>query len=104
VQLQLVQMRMRTEALHSCVLRTAWARDCAMARDPAAKDFGYAMFVTNFSTTVIQRITELNMDIHGASAGEMDAYANQLVRDAHIWTHLAADSVTRMMAIRNYLH
>jgi hypothetical protein len=34
----------------------------------------------------------------------MDAYANQLVRDAHIWTHLAADSVTRMMAIRNYLH
>ena len=62
------------------------------------------MFVTNFANTVIQRITELNMDIHGASAGEMDAYANQLVRDAHIWTHLAADSVTRMMAIRNYLH
>ncbi len=103
-QLQLSEMNMLTEALRSFVLRTAWERDRAVARDPAAKDFGPALFVTNFSKIVIQRVTELNMDLHGADGMAMDAYADKLVRDAHIWTHLAGDNVTRMKAIRHYIH
>lgn len=103
-QLQLTEMRMLTEALRSFVLRTAWERDRAVARDPAAKDYGPAMFVTNFSKMVIQRVTELNLDLHGANGLEIDAYAEKLVRDAHIWTHLAGDNVNRMRAIRHYLH
>jgi len=104
VQLQLSEMYMLTEALRAFILRTAWERDLAVARDPAAGDFGPAMFVTNFSKQVIQRVTELNMDLHGAEGMEMDAYAEKLTRDAMIWTHLAGDSVTRMKAIRHYIH
>jgi alkylation response protein AidB-like acyl-CoA dehydrogenase len=103
-QLQLSEMRMLTEALRSFVLRTAWERDRAVARDPAAKDFGPAMFVTNFSKMAIQRVTALNMDLHGATGLEMDALTEKLVRDAHIWTHLAGDAVNRMRAIRHYIH
>lgn len=104
VQLQLSQIHMLTETLRSFVAHTVWARDRAVARCPAAKDFGPAIFVTNFSKTVIERVTELNMDIHRASGGERDAYADQLVQDAHIWRHLAGDSVMRMKAIRHYPH
>ena len=103
-QLQLSEMHMLTEALRSFVLRTAWERDRAVARDPAAKAFGPALFVTNFSKMAIQRVTALNMDLHGASGLEIDALTEKLVRDAHIWTHLAGDSVTRMKAIRHYIH
>jgi alkylation response protein AidB-like acyl-CoA dehydrogenase len=103
-QLQLSEMYMQTEALRSFVLRTAWERDRAVARDEAAKDFGPAMFVTNFSKQVIQRVTELNMDLHGAAGMQMDAYTDKLVRDAMIWTHLAGDAVTRMKAIQHHLH
>jgi alkylation response protein AidB-like acyl-CoA dehydrogenase len=103
-QLQLSEMHMLTEALRSFVLRTAWERDRAVARDESARDFGPAMFVTNFSKSVIQRVTALNMDLHGAEDAGMDAYAEKLVRDAMIWTHLAGDAVTRMKAIRHYLH
>jgi alkylation response protein AidB-like acyl-CoA dehydrogenase len=104
VQLQLSEMYMLTEALRSFVLRTAWERDRAVARDEAAKAFPTAMFVTNFSKQVIQRVAELNMDLHGATGMRMDAYAEKLVRDAMIWTHLAGDSVTRMKAIQHYIH
>jgi len=104
VQLKLSEMVMATEALRSFVLRTAWERDRAVARDEQARDFGPAMFVTNFSKQVIQRVTELNMDVHGAEGLEMNAYAEKLVRDAMIWTHLAGDSVTRLKAIQHYLH
>jgi alkylation response protein AidB-like acyl-CoA dehydrogenase len=100
-QLQLSEMYMLTEALRAFVLRTAWERDRAVARDEAAKDFPSAMFATNFSKTVIQRVAELNMDLHGACGMEMDAYADKLVRDAMIWTHLAGDAVTRMKAIQH---
>lgn len=103
-QLQLSEMRMLTEALRSFVLRTAWERDRALARDPAAKDFGPALLVTNFSKMAIQRVTALNMDLHGSNGLEIDALTEKLVRDAHIWTHLAGDSVTRMKAIRHYIH
>jgi hypothetical protein len=33
----------------------------------------------------------------------MDAYAEKLVRDAMIWTHLAGDTVTRLKAIRHFI-
>ena len=102
-QLKLSEMHMLTEALRSFVMRTAWERDRAVARDEQARSFMPALFVTNFSKTVIQRVTELNMDIHGAAGGAMDAYADKLVRDAMIWTHLAGDSVVRMKAIRHLL-
>jgi alkylation response protein AidB-like acyl-CoA dehydrogenase len=104
VQLQLSEMYMLTEALRSFILRTAWERDRAVARDERAREFGPAMFVTNFSKQVIQRVTELNMDLHGADGMEMDAYAEKLTRDAMIWTHLAGDAVTRLKAIQHYIH
>jgi alkylation response protein AidB-like acyl-CoA dehydrogenase len=102
-QLKLSEMYMLTEALRSFVMRTAWERDRAVARDESARGFVPALFVTNFSKTVIQRVTELNMDIHGSDGSAMDAYADKLVRDAMIWTHLAGDSVVRMKAIRHFI-
>src|SRR5262249_3210326 len=53
----------------------------------------------NFSTDVIQEVTELNLDLH-AGAGVFDRRADKLVRDAIIWSHLAGDSVQRMKATR----
>ena len=96
VQLKLNEMHALTEALRSYVLRTGWEMDHKVQGVNA-------VLVMNYSTTVIQRVTELNMDIHGGSGLEMDAYAEKLVRDAMIWTHLAGDSVTRMKAIQHFL-
>jgi len=53
----------------------------------------------NFSTDVIQEVTELNFELH-AGAGIIDARADKLLRDAIIWSHLAGDSVQRMKAAR----
>ena len=58
VQLKLNKMHMLTEALRSFVMRVAWEHDQKMHSANA----GLAM---NFSTDVIQEVTELNMDIHG---------------------------------------
>ena len=52
----------------------------------------------------IQRVTALNLELHGTSGLEMDALTEKLVRDAHIWTHLAGDAVNRKRAIRHYIH
>jgi alkylation response protein AidB-like acyl-CoA dehydrogenase len=101
VQLQLSEMRMQTEALRSFVMRTAWERDRAVARDEQAKHFVPALYVTNFSKTVIQRVTALNMQLHGGGSATMHAGADKLVRDAMIWTHLAGDSVVRMKAVQH---
>ena len=73
-------------------MRVAWEHDHKMhSANP-----GLCM---NFSTDVIQEVTELNLELH-AAAGVMDARADKLVRDAIIWTHLAGDSVQRMKATR----
>ena len=53
----------------------------------------------NFSTDVIQEVTEINLDLH-VGAGVLDRRAEKLVRDAIIWSHLAGDSVQRMKATR----
>jgi len=92
VQLKINRMHCLTEALRSFVLRIAWEHDHKLRSANA----GLAM---NFSTDVIQEVTELNFELH-AGAGLMDARADKLVRDAMIWSHLAGDSVQRMKAAR----
>src|SRR5262249_10211869 len=92
VQLKLNRMHLLTEALRSFVMRVAWEHDHKVHSANA----GLAM---NFSTDVIQEVTELNLDLH-AGAGVFDRRADKLVRDAIIWSHLAGDSVQRMKATR----
>jgi alkylation response protein AidB-like acyl-CoA dehydrogenase len=58
--------------------------------------------VMNYSTDVIQEVTELNMEIHGAAGLTMHAEAAKLVRDAIIWSHLAGDATQRMKVIRRF--
>ena len=94
IQLKINKMNMLTEALRSFVMRVAWERDKAL---PDAKN---NVLVMNYSTEVSQRVTSLNMDIHGASGGMMNAGADKLVRDAIIWTHLAGDTVQRIKVIK----
>jgi alkylation response protein AidB-like acyl-CoA dehydrogenase len=93
IQLKINRMYLLTEALRSYVMRIAWEHDQKMhTTNP-----GLAM---NFSTDVIQEVTQLNMDVHGGAGGTMDPGADKLVRDGIIWTHLAGDSVQRMRVAR----
>ena len=93
-QLKLNKMHMLTEALRSLVMRVAWEHDHKVHSANA----GLAM---NFSTDVIQEVTELNLEIHGGAGCTMDrAHAEKLVRDAIIWSHLAGDTVQRMKVAR----
>ena len=82
------------EALRSFLMRLA-------AETDAGEHTVSGVLLVNFSTDVIQRVTRLNLDIHGgAGATEMPARVDKLVRDAVIWTHLAGDSVQRMKTVR----
>ena len=101
IQLKLNEMHMLTEALRSFVMRTAWERDRAVRGDKTARDFVNANLAMIFSKDVIQRVTRLNMDIHGAEGCMMSARVDKLVRDAMVWTHLAGDSVNRIKALKN---
>jgi alkylation response protein AidB-like acyl-CoA dehydrogenase len=92
VQLKLNRMHLLTEALRAFVMRIAWEHDHKVHSANA----GLCM---NFSTDVIQEVTELNLDIH-ANAGVIDSRAEKLVRDSIIWSHLAGDSVQRMKVTR----
>jgi len=87
VQLKLNRMHMLTEALRSFVMRIAWEHD----RRIHSPNAGLAM---NFSTDVVQEVTELYMDLRRGEA--MDAHAEKLARDAFIWSHLAGDTVQRL--------
>ena len=100
IQLKLSEMHMLTEALRSFVLRIAWERDQAVLGDAAYRGSASNMLALNFSNDVIQRVTNLNMEICGAGGYAMDPAADKLVRDAIIWTHLAGDSVNRIKAIK----
>ena len=98
IQLMLSEMHMQTEALRSFVMR--------VAAEVGAKTKGFAnnaILLQNFATDVVQRVTELNMDIHGgAGVHAISRGAEKLQRDAVIWTHLAGDSVQRMKAVRKH--
>jgi acyl-CoA dehydrogenase len=93
IQLKLNEIHMLTEALRSYVLRVAWLHD----RKEHSANAGLVM---NYSTDVIQRVTRLNMEIHGAEGCMMNARAEKLVRDAMVWTHLAGDTVQRVKVLR----
>ena len=93
IQLKLNRMHMLTEALRSLVMRVAWEHDHKLhSANP-----GLAM---NFSTDVIQEVTELNMEVHGAEGCTMNPRVDKLVRDSIIWSHLAGDTVQRMKVAR----
>ena len=97
IQLKLAEMHMQTEALRSFVLRVAAENDDKTAKHSSANN----LLVMNLSSEVIQRVTNLNMEIHGwGGVMTMDPGVDKLVRDGIIWTHLAGDSVQRMKAIR----
>ena len=94
VQLKLNEMHALTEALRSYVMRVAWERDQG---GPVSANAGLVM---NLSTDVIQRVTLLNMDIHGAEGCMMNARVDKLVRDSMVWTHLAGDTVQRIKVLK----
>jgi alkylation response protein AidB-like acyl-CoA dehydrogenase len=94
VQLKLNEMHALTEALRSYVMRVAWERDQG---GPVGANAGLAM---NLSTDIIQRVTRLNMDIHGAEGCMINARVDKLVRDAMVWTHLAGDTVQRVKILK----
>ena len=58
VQLKINKMHMLTEALRSFVMRVAWEHDMKIT----LRNAGLAM---NYSTDVMQEVTELNMDVRG---------------------------------------
>src|SRR5688572_27098352 len=93
VQLKLNQMYALTEALRSYVLRTGWEMD-------NHTQGANAVLIMNYATSVIQRVTTLNMDVHAHGGAYMDAMADKLVRDGIIWTHLAGDASQRLKAVR----
>ena len=96
IQLKLSEMHMLTEALRSFVLRVAAETDTRGAHHSINN-----VLLMNFSTDVVQRVTRLNLEVHGAERDNtVNARADKLARDAIIWTHLAGDSVQRMKAIR----
>lgn len=96
VQLKINRMHMLTEALRSFVLWVAWEHDAKIHSANA----GLAM---NYSSDVIQEVTEIGMDIFGAAGGRMHPGIDKLVRDGMIWTHLASDIVQRMRVVRRHI-
>jgi alkylation response protein AidB-like acyl-CoA dehydrogenase len=103
VQLKLCEMHMLTEALRSHVMRTVWEREQAVRGDRALRESANAGLAMVCSQEIIQRVTRLNLDIHLAVGGSMDAVADKLARDAIIWTHLAGDSLSRIKSVRRLL-
>lgn len=96
VQLNLNEMHALTEALRSFVFRVAWQHD---QKTHSAN----AGLVMNYSTDVIQRVTRLNMQVHGAEGCMMNARAEKLARDAMVWTHLAGDTVQRIKILERLM-
>jgi acyl-CoA dehydrogenase len=93
VQLKVNEMLALTEALRSYVMRVAWMHD-------QGTHSANAGLVMNWSTDVIQRVTRLNMEIHGAEGRMMNARVDKLARDAMVWTHLAGDTVQRVKVLK----
>ena len=92
VQLSISEMHMLTEALRSLVMRVAWEHD-------QGKRSAIGVFMVNYSTDVIQRVTKLNMKVHGAAGIRINPRVDKLVRDSMVWSHLAGDTVLRLKAV-----
>jgi alkylation response protein AidB-like acyl-CoA dehydrogenase len=97
IQLKINHMHMLTEAMRSFILRVAWEYDRSI---PSANG-GLAM---NYASEVVQRVAELNLEIHAAGGRAMDSQAEKLVRDSFIWTHIAGDAVQRMKVTQRLVH
>ena len=95
-QLKLNKMMMLTEALRAFVMRVAWEHDVRAHSNNAA-------LVMNYSTDIIQEVTELNLSLHDDVGSEMAVHADKLVRDSFVWSHLAGDSVQRMRTAHRIL-
>jgi alkylation response protein AidB-like acyl-CoA dehydrogenase len=95
-QLKVNKMHMLTEALRSFVLRVAWEHDAKIHSANAG-------LVMNYSSDIIQEVTEIGLDIFGAPGGKMHRGMEKLVRDGMIWTHLAGDIVQRMRVVRRHI-
>src|ERR1019366_5482047 len=93
IQLQINEMYMLTEALRSFVMRVAWEHDMKIHSCNA----GLAM---NYSTDVVQEVTELYREVRSVQGFYMDQHTDKLVRDSIIWSHLAGDSVQRIKVAR----
>ena len=74
-------------------MRVAWEHD----QKHKSANAGLAM---NFSTDVIQEVTELNMDIHGVPAGRWIARPTSSCATRSSGVHLAGDTVQRMKVAR----
>ena len=96
VQLAINRMHMETEALRTYCLRAAWEMDNLLHDSPNI------ILLMNYSSDVIQRVTSLNLDVHGARDGAVPAYADKLVRDGIIWTHLAGDNTQRLKVMKRF--
>jgi alkylation response protein AidB-like acyl-CoA dehydrogenase len=96
VQLKLNRMHMLTEALRSYVMRVAWEHDRKIHTANAG-------LVMNYSTDVIQEVTEIGLEIFAISGCRLDPQADKLARDSFIWSHLAGDVVQRMRVVRRHL-
>jgi alkylation response protein AidB-like acyl-CoA dehydrogenase len=94
VQLDIHEMHMLTETLRSYVMRCAWDMDTKVHGSLSP------VLAMAYASDVLQRVTKLNMKVHGAHGGMMDAMTQKLVRDGIIWTHLAGDNTQRLKAVR----
>ena len=94
VQLSVHEMHMLTETLRSYVMRTAWDMDTKVHGTLSP------VLVMAYASDVLQRVTRLNLEVHGMHGGMMDAMTQKLVRDGIIWTHLAGDNTQRLKAVR----
>ena len=94
VQLNIHEMHMLTETLRSYVMRCAWDMDTKLHGSLSP------VLVMAYASDVLQRVTKLNMNVHGAHGGMMDAMTQKLVRDGIIWTLLAGDNTQRLKAVR----
>jgi alkylation response protein AidB-like acyl-CoA dehydrogenase len=99
VQLRLSEMQVLTEALRSFVLRTAWERELASRAGAKSGDHLNGQLVMIFSKSTVQRVTQLNVDLHRV-VGTIDEGADKLARDASVWTHLAGSTLLNIIAAK----
>ena len=103
VQLRISEMHVLTEALRSYVLRTAWERELATNGGRPVGECLNAELCMIFSKSAVQRVTQLNLDVHRLVSA-MDPGADKLSRDAAIWTHLAGSTLLQIKTAKSLLH